>query len=272
MAYLVLASLLWAVPFGLIKRTLTDVDPTLVAWIRLVLACLAFAGFLRPAPWKQASKWMLIGAVQFGAMYVLYIRAFQYLSGSEVALLTITTPLWVSLMVEGRRSTRLWCAAGIAVFAAALLQKTWNLRSLTLVGILLVQLANVCFAWGQLRYRKWCSNQRPEAGMMAWLYLGALVVPTVMLAFGSFHLPSRPDQWGALLYLGLVPTALGFYLWNRGSRFVPAAVLAVANNLKIPLAILLAWTVFGEKRPDLVFLASAVLFGVAFAIAPRQRG
>ena len=41
-----------------------------------------------------------------------------------------------------------------------------------------------------------------------------------------------------LLYLGLVPTAVGFWLWNKGAARTSAARLAVANNLKVPLAVL----------------------------------
>ncbi|MBD3220687.1 EamA family transporter, partial [bacterium] len=46
MFWLVLASLLWAFSFGLIKRFLPGLDPWWVATVRLLLATLAFAPWL----------------------------------------------------------------------------------------------------------------------------------------------------------------------------------------------------------------------------------
>ncbi len=43
------ASLLWAFSFGLIGTYLTDLNPFMVAWIRLSLSCLLFLPLLRPS-------------------------------------------------------------------------------------------------------------------------------------------------------------------------------------------------------------------------------
>ncbi|MGH8438405.1 MAG: hypothetical protein ACRERW_04990, partial [Pseudomonas sp.] len=60
-------------------------------------------------------------------------------------------------------------------------------------------------------------------------YLGALlVVLPAFLAFGnSQHLPSTDVRWLVLLFLGLCPTALGLYWWNKGACLVSGATLAV---------------------------------------------
>ena len=46
-----------------------------------------------------------IGAVQFGFMYWSYLASFRYLQSYEVALFTVTTPLFVAALndVTGRR-------------------------------------------------------------------------------------------------------------------------------------------------------------------------
>src|SRR4051794_18551926 len=99
MLYLVLVSLIWAFSFGLIGKRLAGLDPTAVAALRLALACVVFLPFFR---WRGLTARMalhlaLIGVVQFGAMYILYLRAFSDLPSYAVALFTVTTPLYVAL-------------------------------------------------------------------------------------------------------------------------------------------------------------------------------
>jgi drug/metabolite transporter (DMT)-like permease len=64
-------------------------------------------------------------------------------------------------------------------------------------------------------------------------------------------------QWGrvldmslhqlvVLIYLGVVASGLGFFLFNAGARRTDIGTLAVFNNLKIPLAILASGLVFRE--------------------------
>ncbi len=69
------------------------------------------------------------------------------------------------------------------------------------------------------------------------------------------HLP-RLDrgQVLVLLYLGLLASGVGFFLWNVGATRVSSGVLAVFNNAKIPLAVVVSLLVFHEQT-DLVRLA-----------------
>jgi drug/metabolite transporter (DMT)-like permease len=110
----------------------------------------------------------------------------------------------------------------------------------------------------------------------AWLYAGALLAPFIALLFEAAAseagaLPGTMRQWGALAYLGLVPSGLGFFLWNRGVSRVPASVAAVMNNAKVPLGVVLAWALFSEQI-DLVRIgASLALMGVALALTRVRR-
>ncbi|HPF69350.1 MAG TPA: EamA family transporter, partial [Candidatus Krumholzibacteria bacterium] len=76
-----------------------------------------------------------------------------------------------------------------------------------------------------------------------------------------------------VLYLGLVPTALGFYLWNRGAARTGSGRLAVANNLKVPLAVLVSWWIFGETADYARVLAGlAVVTGALFLAGRGEAG
>ncbi len=255
---LLAASLIWAFSFGLIKTRLADYDPSAVAFVRLALAAGLFAPWLSRQRgggfrWRYAA----LGAVQFGLMYVLYIASYAHLPAYAVALFTVFTPLYVVLLDDAlarRFAPRHLAAAALAVAGGALVAWRGLPSGDVWRGILLLQGANLCFAAGQLVYRRWRMSfpeeTACETGNLGWMYLGAVVLAGVAAAvgggLGDLATFDGEARW-TLLYLGLLPTGAAFYLWNRGAGRVGAGILAAANNLKIPLAVLVAWTIFGEQ-------------------------
>jgi len=286
MPELIAATLLWALSFGLIKQQLGGVDPNLVAWARLALALPVLLPFLR---WRELSLWagrperralelLAIGAVQYGLMYTGYLTAFRYAEGHQIALFTVTTPLYVCLVHDAwaRRVDPVnLLLAGLAVVGAVVLQpRSWSLGA-AWPGFLLVQASNLCFAFGQVAYRR-MRREAPavrDRAVFGWLYLGGLLVCTLTVSaggrWGGLATLTAAQAW-TLLYLGVVATGLGFFLWNRGAVKVTSGALAVLNNLKIPLAVVAALTIFGEVA-DLQRLAlGGGLMVVAAALAGRR--
>ncbi|MCP4293717.1 MAG: EamA family transporter [bacterium] len=249
-----MASILWAFSFGLIKGQMSGLNPIDVAVGRLLLAALAFSPFLIKSSIKKAdiSRAMVLGAIQFGLMYWLYIASYQYLPAWMVALFTVFTPLYVVLisdLLDRRLRWRNLGASLIAVIGALVVVAKGLPEGATWRGVLLLQGANFCFALGQVHYpRQKKSMAATDTVMVGWMYWGAfLVTGLIVLVSGGFNYePWSGPSIISLLYLGLVPSALGFYLWNRGAARVSAGWLAVANNIKIPLAVLVSWLIFGE--------------------------
>jgi len=272
MPLLLLTSFIWAFSFGLVKKYLAGLDAGFVAFARLALALLLFLPMLRPRRVPIAMKLRLagIGMVQFGMMYVFYIESFRYLAAHEVALFTIFTPLYVAAaadLLERRfRPLYLWTAL-LAVAGTAVIVYSRPDMSEWLAGFLLVQASNVCFALGQVLYRRLPADARGwrDRDVFAWLYLGgtAVAVLAMMLGSGMPTLELGRGQLLALLYLGLLASGVGFFLWNVGARRVSTGLLAVFNNVKIPLSVAVSLIVFSE-RADLVRL---VLGGALILVA-----
>lgn len=279
MIYLLAASLLWAFSFGLIKGQLTGLDPVLVSFLRLIISVLAFAPFLLKArnSWSRAWPMVGLGAVQFGLMYVLYIASFAFLPAWMVALFTVTTPLYVVLLaglLDRQVPARFWMAVLLAIGGGAVVLAQGLPAGASWKGILLLQGANLCFAVGQVLYPRLKDElDAPDAPALARMYLGALVVPLVVLAIQGGQELTLPSgrQWLVLVYLGLLPTALGFYLWNKGAALVGAGFLASVNNLKAPLAVLVSWLVFGEEANYLRVLTGLILVVSALFVAGFQK-
>lgn len=276
MLYLIIVSFLWAISFGLVGHYLVGVDSNFVAAARIVLSLAVFAPFIRVGGVERKRILMLagIGAVQFGAMYVLYLRSFTLLkSPPQVALFTIFTPLLVTLtsdLLERRISWLFIATAGLAVFGTGIIYWTELNREGLLAGFLMMQLSNACFAVGQVLYRKVAPGAgRADHQLMGVLYLGATVV-AVGFAAASVNFSAiksiAPVQWLVLGYLGVIASGIGFFLFNAGARRVDVGALAIFNNVKVPLAILASVLIFGDRvnRPRLI--TGGIVIAMALAI------
>jgi len=280
MGLLFLVSLIWAFSFGLIGRRLAGVDPTAVAVLRLALALAVFLPFFRRGGlgWSAMLRLALIGAVQFGAMYLFYLQAFRHLPSFEVALFTITTPLYLAFLdavLERRVQGRHALAAALAVAGAGVILWRTPAAAGVLVGCLLVQASNGCFAAGQLAWRRERARQ-PEtpgdASIFALPYAGALAVSVawslVATDWPSLRLTS--SQGATIAYLGVLASGLCFFWWNRGARQVNVGTLAVFNNAKIPLAVACSLVFFGETAPLGRLIAGGGLMAAAVWVAGRR--
>lgn len=265
MLYLLLASLVWGLSFGLIKNYLTGLDPNLVAFLRLAAAMVLFTPYLlrqRTFSLGAILRLLSLGGLMYGLMYGLYNLSFRYLQSYQVALLTITTPLMVagwSRVREGRQIGALWLPAVLAIAGAAVIvfrQGAWNSF---VIGFLLLQACNACFAIGQVEYRKWRSSLKgmSDPQLFGWQMTGAVVIATFTTTFSGGWGDIREVsmmQLAVLLYLGVVATGMGFFWWNKGAVRVGPGTLAAMNNIKIPTAVLCSLLVFGESV-DLMRLA-----------------
>ena len=255
MFYLFLVSLLWAFSFGLIKNNLTDQPAAVVACIRLLLSLAVFAPFMRPKGLRPAdtARLVLTGAIQYGLMYVTYIHAFHYLEAYEVALFTVFTPIYVTLIHDlFERHFSPWAFASVLLaVCGGIVIKYQQLGSQTLwLGFALMQVANLCFAFGQVFYRRIMARlpkKRSDLQVFGLLYLGAAVTAALASAGSWGELSLTLPQAGTLLYLGIIPSGLCFFLWNLCARKTSAGNLAICNNLKIPLGILVSVLIFRES-------------------------
>jgi len=286
MIYLVITTLIWAFSFGLIGNTLKGIDLLQIADTRLLLALIAFIPFIKLRNTNLNEKWQLIllGAVQYGVMYICYLSAFRYLPSHLVALFSVLTPLYIVIINDLRqRCFTPWylLATLFSVIGAAII-KIGNIDSSEIwLGFGLMQIANLAFAFGQVYYRDW-KKVRPhvsDSSVFGFLYLGAAVFASIATLLISQQPPipinATPTQWFVLVYMGFIASGLGFFFWNKGGTQTSVGVLATFNNAVVPLAMFASLFVFGEAKggspEELIRLAIGSLFIVtALFIAKRK--
>lgn len=244
MIYLSAVTLLWAFSFSLIGVYLAgQVDSWFSVLMRVALASIVFLPFLKfkQVPGKLIGKLMAIGGIQLGLMYCFYYQSFLMLSVPEVLLFTVFTPIYVTLiydMLKGRFSPWYLVTAVIAVAGAAVI-KFAGINENFFLGFMVVQGANLCFAIGQVGYKYVMERETvelPQHTVFGYFYLGALVVATVafLLLGNPGKLPTTSEQWGILIYLGVIASGFGYFAWNKGACMVNAGALAIMNNVLVP--------------------------------------
>ncbi|WP_024302131.1 DMT family transporter [Pseudogulbenkiania sp. MAI-1] len=248
MRYLIVVTLLWAFSFSLIGQYLAgQVDSDFAVLLRVLIAAAVFAPFTlwRGLPGRLVGGFWLAGALQFGITYLCLYRSFSVLTVPEVLLFTVLTPIYVTLLDDAlaRRFNR-WAllAAAVAVGGGVII-RFQPLQGEYLVGFLLLQLANLTFAAGQVLCRRLLQQHpvpQPLHRYFGHFFLGALVLalPSFLLFGDASRLPHTALQWGVLAWMGLFATALGMYWWVKGSVEVSAGTLAILNELHVPAGLL----------------------------------
>ena len=256
MRLLSLVTFIWAFSFSLIGVYLAGkLDSYFAVLIRVALASLIFIPFTN---FKLANKFKLqimgIGIIQIGMMYIFFYKSFLFLSVPEVLLFTIFTPLYVTIIydvLKGKFNPLYILTAAIAVLGAYVI-KSSQVNSGFLAGFMMVQGANLCFALGQVLYKKLLENDElkdiKQSSIFGYFHFGALIISGLAFAFFGNMEKITPDltQWAVLGWLGVVASGLGYFLWNRGATQVDSGILAIMNNAVVPLGLIVNLLLWGK--------------------------
>lgn len=258
MALLIITTILWAFSFSLIGVYLAgQVDSVFSVLVRLALAALVFLPFLRWRGYRVSTLllYMLVGMLQLGVMYLLSFEAYLYLTVPEFLLFTVMTPLYVTLVYDllSKRGVRIGYlfSALLAVLGAAIIRYD-QLSDHFWIGLLLVQLANICFAVGMVGYKRLQETRpMPQHTAFSWFYMGAVLIAIIawFLWGNPQKLPTTHLQWGILLWLGIAASGLGYFMWNYGATQVDAGTLGIMNNMHVPAGLLVNLAIW-QEQPD----------------------
>ncbi|MBL5923755.1 DMT family transporter [Lelliottia amnigena] len=284
MALLIITTILWAFSFSLIGEYLAGhVDSYFSVLMRVGLAALVFLPFLRlrGQTFKTILLYMLVGAMQLGVMYLFSFRAYVYLSVSEFLLFTVLTPLYITLIYDLLSKRRLrWgyvLSALLAVAGAAIIRYD-KVSDHFWTGLMFVQLANISFAMGMVGYKRLMETRpMPQHNAFAWFYMGAFIVAVVawFILGNPQKLPTTTVQWSVLIWLGVVASGLGYFMWNYGATQVDAGTLGIMNNVHVPAGLLVNLAIWQEQPhwPSFIIGGAVILASLwvhRHWVAPRS--
>jgi len=281
MVYLITASIIWSFTFGLIKYNLANLDANFIAFLRSLFALPIPLFFLKTSNLdkKQILTFIVLGAIQYGIMYLSWTRSFFYINAHLVGLFTAMTPLYITLIsaISQKRLSWLNVFTSTASFIAIsiIYYNDFNSVPGLLQGFILVQIADISFAFGQLTYKSFRDKlpRLQDHEVFALMMFGSTIVTAIATASSNgwdFFAKISPEQFGIILYLGIVSTGLCLFLWNKGACMVNNGTLAIMNNLKIPLGVLVSIFIFQEKADLIKVIASLMIILVCVFVHEKD--
>lgn len=274
---------LWAVSFVFIKVALREISPVTLIVTRYSMGMLILGGVAaRRGDFARLRRADLPGMIWLGAVGVALHQLLQ-VSGqatadaSVAAFLASTAPAFLvllsALLLREQPSRSQTCGVLLATAGAAVVSTGGDLAFLSggrlaNTGNLLVLLSAVVWALYSILNRSVVQGRPPALITTGMMFFGwAFVLPLFVLQRGWQELARvSPAGWGALLYVGVLSTALAYLLYTDALEKAPAARLAAIQNIEPAIAFAAAALILGEPlTPALLVGGAAILAGVWLA-------
>ncbi len=275
-----LGAVLWGTG-GLAGATIAarGVDMLTVATLRLgigggtLLLALALAGRLRSLPRTRVAARRLAVTGALAAVYqACYFLAVQLTSvgvatfvalGAAPVIVAAVTAVRTRSVPDGRtRAAIVLALAGLALLVSP--------GSAAPAGAVLALVAAGAFAAMTL------VNRVPVAGLDSLTLtgvsfsLGAVLLAPMALLTASGGLPTGPDGWLTVAYLGIGPTALAYTAFFAGLRTVPSTTASLLALLEPLTAAVGAYLLRGESLGGAGVLGAVLLAWAVVVLRPRR--
>lgn len=224
-------------------------------------------GVTRDQLWRLA----FIGVVLLAISNPVLAWSELYVPTGLAALLVSITPIWFLfidhvLLGRGQRVGRA-ALVGVGLGIAGMIVLLWpRLREMQALGawqlIASVSLlgSSFCWAFGSVLARQWHVRVDPLVGAGWQMMVAGIVDVLVALGLGEHHL-TRWDHAGigAILYLVVFGSWVGYssYVWLL--RHVPTAKVATYAYINPVVAVVLGWAVLGEPVDRFMFAGAAII-------------
>lgn len=272
---ILLAALMWGT-VGIFVQSIyhmTEANSLSIGFFRLALATpiLSLAGWMRLGRQMfQIDRRDLKFLIMIGAMTALYqvcyFGAIAQIGVAAATLITLcTAPVWVAILsvwLLHEKLTRGVGLAGVCAVGGTLLlvgiQPQENAQADLGFGILLATGSAIGYALVTLCSRRVARRYHPLQCAAIGFGIGALILlPCAMSSHLVIHYPVA--GWLCLVYLGVIPTALAYWLYFIGMRSTLATTASIATLLEPLTATLLAWSLLGERLGALSMIGAGLL-------------
>ena len=280
---ILVAAVLWGT-IGVSTRaifSLAETTALTVAFLRLVLAlpvlgATSYAVLGRDGV-RAAPRHLLLMAVIGVLLGVYQLFFFGAILRVGVAIATLVTlclaPVIVAILsplLFGEQLTRrLVVSALLAISGTVLLVSPVDVAALggeTGTGLLLALGSATGYALVAIVSRQVARVSHPLMPVTVGFAAGAAALLPALLIDGPM-LDFPLAGWLLLVYLAVVPSALGYVLFTFGMRNTPATVASLVTLIEPLTAAGLAWLLFDERLGPLALVGAALLLGAVWLLA-----
>ena len=285
-AFIVLGAFAWGTSFLWIKVAVAEIDPFMVVLLRLFFGLVIIWPFIMikrlklNLEFKTLGFMALVGIINTAVPFTLITWGEKFIDSGLAGILNGTVPLFTILIahlaLHDDRISMPKITGLLAGFAGLVILMGGNLESLALsenlYGQLAVVLAAIMYAGSSVIVRRYLKEQPPMliAGVSmtsAFIFM-MLFTPITQ---GGYILPTLPITWLAVVWMGVLGTALAYLLYFYLIQAWGPTRSTLVTYVMPVVAVLLGVLFLGEKPTwQLVAGGLLIIVGVA-AVNYRPR-
>lgn len=278
-SFLSLAASIWGAMYVVVKVVVDVVPPLELVWIRYLIAVIALGmiGIMMNHSWKIAKKdWMVIFLVGLigNTISIVTQEMGTMLSTAQMgAIITATTPafmvVFARLILKERITLKKCISIVLATIGVGIIVGNGQIDVTQQLGGLYLLVAALTWALMSVLVKKVPSEYSQivvttYTSMIAVILLTPFVLPRLQELDLTTVL--QPTIAGGLLYLGIVSTAGGFLLWNKGLQLMNASSGGLFFFFQPIVGTFLGWLLLGETIGLPFWLGSLLIFSGVFIV------
>ena len=277
----VFVAFVWGLNFVVIKVGLSELPPLLFSALRFTVAALPWVFLVgRPqAPWRIIlAIGLFLGLLKFSALFIgMDLGMPAGLASLTLQAQAFFTVLFAALWLKERPTPRQLVGMAVAFAGLALIALDLGAVPQGMVGLGLVILAAAFWGVANLFMKE--ARGANALNLIVWVSLiPPLPLLLISLALDGPHEVAAAlaglDRTGigAVLYIGLGATIVGFGLWGRLLRRYPTAVVAPFSLLVPVFGMSAGALLLGEPLGPLrIVAAGLILAGLAVLVLPARK-
>ncbi len=277
----VTVTLLWSSSYVLVKIGLVGMRPLTLVALRytvasLVLLPLAFVRGELAAVGERGllTRMFLLGLAGYTVAQGLQCVGLSYLPAVTVTFINNFTPVVVLLLgvvalIE--YPTRLQIGGILLVLSGAYLFFNDPFSGINPTGILITLVSGLGWAFYLVFSRLLLTMGEigPLGTTAVTMSLGTVVLDVAALMCEG--LPSITGEgWMIILWLGLLNTAVAFFLWNIALQSLEAFEISILQNTMLIQIAVLAWIFLGERLTTTKLVPMALVFMGALVVQLKR--
>lgn len=285
-AYL-LVCIVWGSTYLAIRIGVQELPPLLFAGTRFLIAGGLLAGLVlltggrlpaRPRDWGVLA---VVGLFLLLGGNAVVVWAEQFVESGPASVFVAAVPLWAAFfdaLIPGGGTVFTWrVALGLALgfFGSALLAGVTptELFSADLKGPIALTLASASWALGSVYSKRTPTESSPYAASAVQMLAGGAAITLLGLLSGEaaqWHATTR--GLGALAYLVVFGSIIGFTAYAYALRYASATVVGTYAYVNPVVAVLLGWLVLDEAITGRTIAAMILILGAVLMIqlAPKR--
>ncbi len=281
--FLSLAASIWGAMYVVVKVVVEVVPPLELVWIRYVIAVIALAtiGICMKQSWSIAKRdWLMIFLVGLigNAISIVTQEMGTMLSTAQMgAIITSTTPafmvLFARFILKEKITFKKCFSIVLATIGVGIIVGNGQIDVSQQLGGFYLLVAALTWALMSVLVKK-IPQQYSQIVITTYSSLVALclLTPVVVPRLKYLDISSilQPTISGGLIYLGIVSTAGGFLLWNKGLQLMNASSGGLFFFFQPIVGTFLGWLLLDETIGLSFWLGTMLIFSGVFLVIKEE--